>query len=43
MTPKNNSNKNKSKAHNYRFRVGRIFQVIIALVFLIFVDRKSVV
>lgn len=39
MTPKNNSNKNKSKAHNYRFRVGRIFQVIIALVFLIFVVR----
>lgn len=35
----NNLNKNKSKAHGYRFTVGRVLQVVLALAFLIFVGR----
>ena len=29
----------KSKAHGYRFTVGRILQIVVALVFLVFVGR----
>lgn len=39
MNHKNNIQKNKSKAYNYRFTVGRFFQVVVALVFLLFVAR----
>ena len=35
----NNLNKNRSKAHGYRFTVGRILQVALALVFLVFIGR----
>lgn len=35
----NNLNKNISKAHGYRFTVGRILQVVVALVFLVFIGR----
>lgn len=35
----NNLAKQKSKAHGYRFRVGRILQLAVALVFLVFVGR----
>lgn len=39
MNHKNNLQKNKSKAYSYRFTVGRFFQVVIALVFLLFMAR----
>lgn len=39
MNAKDKLQKNKSKAHNYRFTVGRSFQVVVALVFLVFVGR----
>lgn len=35
----NNLNKNRSKAHGYRFTVGRILQIVLALVFLVFIGR----
>lgn len=35
----NNLNQQKSKAHGYRFTVGRILQIAVALVFLVFVGR----
>lgn len=39
MNSKDKLQKNKSKAHNYRFTVGRFIQVVVALVFLVFVGR----
>lgn len=39
MKKKNNLNMQKSKAHGYRFTVGRILQLAVALVFLVFVGR----
>lgn len=40
MKKKNNSLKlQKSKAHGYRFTMGRILQLVVALVFLVFVGR----
>ena len=35
----NNLNRNRSKAHGYRFTVGRILQLVLALVFLVFIGR----
>ena len=35
----NNLNKNRSKAHSYRFTVGRVLQIVLALVFLVFIGR----
>lgn len=39
MKQLNNLKKNKSKAHGYRFTVGRILQIVLALVFLVFAGR----
>lgn len=39
MKKNNNLNVQKSKAHGYRFTVGRILQLAVALVFLLFVGR----
>jgi penicillin-binding protein 2B len=39
MKQLNNLRKNKSKAHGYRFTVGRILQIVLALVFLVFAGR----
>ncbi|GFZ27729.1 penicillin-binding transpeptidase domain-containing protein [Lactobacillus corticis] len=39
MKKQSNSTKNTAKAHSYRFTVGRILQIIVALVFLVFIGR----